>query len=179
MAHHDLDNTLNCSFLEPPSGLEQPSPSWSSRASFSSFDTMDEGPVYCVPHEGEYPSAWALLLPRERLQLNYLCAPRARQHWEEELVTLFLGSGLVAEAAEQTSVLPSTRLWQGLGKKPTAQVHFLGDWAERRFWAQGGSGRGDRKWGSSGCGGALAPKDLAHRSQDRAFLAGLLASLLP
>ncbi|MBV95352.1 Scavenger receptor class F member 2, partial [Eschrichtius robustus] len=38
-------------FLEPPSGLEQPSPSWSSRASFSSFDTTDEGPVYCVPHE--------------------------------------------------------------------------------------------------------------------------------
>ncbi|EHB14907.1 Scavenger receptor class F member 2 [Heterocephalus glaber] len=51
VAHHDLDNTLNCSFLEPPSGLEQPSPSWSSRASFSSFDTTDEGPVYCVPHE--------------------------------------------------------------------------------------------------------------------------------
>ncbi|CAH6792101.1 scavenger receptor class F member 2 isoform X2 [Phodopus roborovskii] len=51
VAHHDLENTLNCSFLEPPSGLEQPSPSWSSRASFSSFDTTDEGPVYCVPHE--------------------------------------------------------------------------------------------------------------------------------
>lgn len=58
VAHHDLDNTLNCSFLEPPSGLEQPSPSWSSRASFSSFDTTDEGPVYCVPHEGECGSAW-------------------------------------------------------------------------------------------------------------------------
>lgn len=56
VAHHDLDNTLNCSFLEPPSGLEQPSPSWSSRASFSSFDTTDEGPVYCVPHEGEFAS---------------------------------------------------------------------------------------------------------------------------
>lgn len=54
VAHHDLDNTLNCSFLEPPSGLEQPSPSWSSRASFSSFDSTDEGPVYCVPHEGEW-----------------------------------------------------------------------------------------------------------------------------
>ncbi|XP_006902595.1 PREDICTED: scavenger receptor class F member 2 [Elephantulus edwardii] len=51
VAHHDLDHTLNCSFLEPPSGLDQPSPSWSSRASFSSFDTTDEGPVYCVPHE--------------------------------------------------------------------------------------------------------------------------------
>lgn len=53
MAHHDLENTLNCSFIEPPSVVEQPSPSWSSRGSFSSFDTTDEGPVYCVPHEGE------------------------------------------------------------------------------------------------------------------------------
>ncbi|KFW65064.1 Scavenger receptor class F member 2, partial [Pygoscelis adeliae] len=60
VAHHDLENTLNCSFIEPPSVVEQPSPSWSSRGSFSSFDTTDEGPVYCVPHEaggeeaGEY-----------------------------------------------------------------------------------------------------------------------------
>lgn len=53
VAHHDLENTLNCSFIEPPSVVEQPSPSWSSRGSFSSFDTTDEGPVYCVPHEGE------------------------------------------------------------------------------------------------------------------------------
>uniref|UniRef100_G1NB65 EGF-like domain-containing protein n=1 Tax=Meleagris gallopavo TaxID=9103 RepID=G1NB65_MELGA len=51
VAHHDLENTLNCSFIEPPSVVEQPSPSWSSRGSFSSFDTTDEGPVYCVPHE--------------------------------------------------------------------------------------------------------------------------------
>ncbi|XP_053136420.1 scavenger receptor class F member 2 isoform X1 [Hemicordylus capensis] len=51
VAHHDLENTMNCSFIEPPSVLEQPSPSWSSRGSFSSFDTTDEGPVYCVPHE--------------------------------------------------------------------------------------------------------------------------------
>ncbi|XP_029142522.1 scavenger receptor class F member 2-like, partial [Protobothrops mucrosquamatus] len=50
-AHHDLENTLNCSFIEPPSVVDQPSPSWSSRGSFSSFDTTDEGPVYCVPHE--------------------------------------------------------------------------------------------------------------------------------
>lgn len=57
VAHHDLENTLNCSFIEPPSVVEQPSPSWSSRGSFSSFDTTDEGPVYCVPHEGETP-AW-------------------------------------------------------------------------------------------------------------------------
>lgn len=75
VAHHDLDNTLNCSFLEPPSGLEQPSPSWSSRASFSSFDTTDEGPVYCVPHEGEHCSAWASLQPSEMFQLKrFLCS---------------------------------------------------------------------------------------------------------
>ncbi|XP_044540568.1 scavenger receptor class F member 2-like [Gracilinanus agilis] len=55
VAHHDPENTLNCSFLEPPSVLEPPSPSWSSRASFSSFDTTDEGPVYCVPHEESVP----------------------------------------------------------------------------------------------------------------------------
>ncbi|XP_017900288.1 PREDICTED: scavenger receptor class F member 2 [Capra hircus] len=73
VAHHDLDNTLNCSFLEPPSGLEQPSPSWSSRASFSSFDTTDEGPVYCVPHEeaaaesrdSEAPAAAPVTTPAE------------------------------------------------------------------------------------------------------------------
>ncbi|CAH2295287.1 scavenger receptor class F member 2 [Pelobates cultripes] len=51
VAHHDMENTFNCSFLEPPSAVEQPSPSWSSRGSFSSFDTTDDGPVYCVPHE--------------------------------------------------------------------------------------------------------------------------------
>ncbi|XP_078523231.1 scavenger receptor class F member 2 [Lissotriton helveticus] len=51
VAHHDMDNTFNCSFIEPPSVVEQPSPSWSSRGSFSSFDTTDDGPVYCVPHE--------------------------------------------------------------------------------------------------------------------------------
>uniref|UniRef100_A0A8D0HAE1 Scavenger receptor class F member 2 n=1 Tax=Sphenodon punctatus TaxID=8508 RepID=A0A8D0HAE1_SPHPU len=55
VAHHDLENTMNCSFIEPPSVVEQPSPSWSSRGSFSSFDTTDEGPVYCVPHEGDQP----------------------------------------------------------------------------------------------------------------------------
>ncbi|XP_035754278.1 scavenger receptor class F member 2, partial [Egretta garzetta] len=68
VAHHDLENTLNCSFIEPPSVVEQPSPSWSSRGSFSSFDTMDEGPVYCVPHEGMQ----VLTLPPVRLQSS-LC----------------------------------------------------------------------------------------------------------
>ncbi|OCT98210.1 scavenger receptor class F member 2 isoform X1 [Xenopus laevis] len=51
VAHHDVENTFNCSFIKPPSVVEQPSPSWSSRGSFSSFDTTDDGPVYCVPHE--------------------------------------------------------------------------------------------------------------------------------
>ncbi|XP_040272468.1 scavenger receptor class F member 2 [Bufo bufo] len=51
VAHHDMENAFNCSFIEPPSVVEQPSPSWSSRGSFSSFDTTDDGPVYCVPHE--------------------------------------------------------------------------------------------------------------------------------
>ncbi|MGH0143167.1 UNVERIFIED_CONTAM: hypothetical protein FKN15_077899 [Acipenser sinensis] len=51
LAHHDPENTFNCSFIEPPSAVEQPSPSWSSRGSFSSFETSDDGPVYCVPHE--------------------------------------------------------------------------------------------------------------------------------
>ncbi|RXM92275.1 Scavenger receptor class F member 2 [Acipenser ruthenus] len=51
VAHHDPENTFNCSFIEPPSAVEQPSPSWSSRGSFSSFETSDDGPVYCVPHE--------------------------------------------------------------------------------------------------------------------------------
>uniref|UniRef100_A0A8C9TFA2 Scavenger receptor class F member 2 n=1 Tax=Scleropages formosus TaxID=113540 RepID=A0A8C9TFA2_SCLFO len=51
VAHHDPENTFNCSFIEPPSVVEQPSPSWSSRGSFSSFETSDDGPVYCIPHE--------------------------------------------------------------------------------------------------------------------------------
>ncbi|TNN65237.1 Scavenger receptor class F member 2 [Liparis tanakae] len=53
VAHHDQENTFNCSFIEPPSSAaEQPSPSsWSSQESFSSFESRDEGPVYCLPHE--------------------------------------------------------------------------------------------------------------------------------
>lgn len=54
VAHHDPENTFNCSFIEPPSSAaaEQNSPSsWSSQESFSSFESGDEGPVYCVPHE--------------------------------------------------------------------------------------------------------------------------------
>ncbi|XP_027889408.1 scavenger receptor class F member 2 [Xiphophorus couchianus] len=52
VAHHDPENTFNCSFIEPPSVAEQPSPSsWSSQESFSSFESGDEGPIYCVPHE--------------------------------------------------------------------------------------------------------------------------------
>ncbi|XP_072520700.1 scavenger receptor class F member 2 [Salminus brasiliensis] len=51
VAHHDPENTFNCSFIEPPSVAEQPTPSWSSQESFSSFETSEDGPVYCVPHE--------------------------------------------------------------------------------------------------------------------------------
>ncbi|KAJ3604734.1 hypothetical protein NHX12_029473 [Muraenolepis orangiensis] len=53
VAHHDPENTFNCSFIEPPlAGDAEPSPSsWSSQESFSSFESGDEGPVYCVPHE--------------------------------------------------------------------------------------------------------------------------------
>ncbi|XP_040052040.2 scavenger receptor class F member 2 isoform X1 [Gasterosteus aculeatus] len=55
VAHRDPENTFNCSFIEPPSVAEQPSPSsWSSQESFSSYESRDrdEGPVYCYPHEG-------------------------------------------------------------------------------------------------------------------------------
>ncbi|XP_016898191.1 scavenger receptor class F member 2-like [Cynoglossus semilaevis] len=52
VAHHDPENTFNCSFIEPPSVAEQPSPSsWSSQESISSFESGDEGLVYCLPHE--------------------------------------------------------------------------------------------------------------------------------
>ncbi|KTF88183.1 hypothetical protein cypCar_00024096 [Cyprinus carpio] len=50
VTHHDPENTFN-SIIEPPSVVDQPSPSWSSQESFSSFETSEDGPVYCVPHE--------------------------------------------------------------------------------------------------------------------------------
>lgn len=69
---------MNCSFIEPPSVVEQPSPSWSSRGSFSSFDTTDEGPVYCVPHEGE-----RRVFGRERSSLSPSQGTAARaERWE-------------------------------------------------------------------------------------------------
>ncbi len=46
--HHDHENTFN-SIIEPPSVVDQPSPSWSSQESFSSFETSEDGPVYCIP----------------------------------------------------------------------------------------------------------------------------------
>uniref|UniRef100_A0A673IIJ0 Scavenger receptor class F member 2-like n=1 Tax=Sinocyclocheilus rhinocerous TaxID=307959 RepID=A0A673IIJ0_9TELE len=52
VTHHDPENTFN-SIIEPPSVVDQPSPSWSSQESFSSFETSEDGPVYCVPHEGD------------------------------------------------------------------------------------------------------------------------------
>ncbi|XP_076125653.1 scavenger receptor class F member 2 isoform X1 [Alosa pseudoharengus] len=51
VAHHDPENTFNCSFIEPPSEVEPHSPSWSDQESFSSFETSEDGPVYCIPHE--------------------------------------------------------------------------------------------------------------------------------
>ncbi|XP_062333737.1 scavenger receptor class F member 2-like [Osmerus eperlanus] len=51
VSHHDHENTFNCSFIEPPSALEQPSPSWSSRGSFSSEETAEDSPVYSVPQD--------------------------------------------------------------------------------------------------------------------------------
>ncbi|XP_026866417.2 scavenger receptor class F member 2 isoform X1 [Electrophorus electricus] len=51
VASHDPESNFNCSFIEPPSAVEQPTPSWSSQESFSSFETSEDGPVYCVPHE--------------------------------------------------------------------------------------------------------------------------------
>ncbi|XDV21409.1 hypothetical protein PO909_026509 [Leuciscus waleckii] len=50
VTHHDPENTFN-SIIEPPSVVDQPSPSWSSQESFSSFETSEDGPVYCIPHE--------------------------------------------------------------------------------------------------------------------------------
>ncbi|KAG2458915.1 SREC protein, partial [Polypterus senegalus] len=43
VAHHDADVTFNHSFIEPPSA------GWVSENSFSSFETDEEGPVYCIP----------------------------------------------------------------------------------------------------------------------------------
>ncbi|XP_026787164.3 scavenger receptor class F member 2 [Pangasianodon hypophthalmus] len=51
VSRHDPENTFDCSFIEPPSATEHQTPSWSSQESFSSFETSEDGPVYCVPHE--------------------------------------------------------------------------------------------------------------------------------
>ncbi|XP_026096419.1 scavenger receptor class F member 2-like [Carassius auratus] len=50
VTHHDPENTFN-SIIEPPSVVDQPCPSWSSQESFSSFETSEDGPVYCIPNE--------------------------------------------------------------------------------------------------------------------------------
>lgn len=60
VSRHDPENTFDCSFIEPPSATEHQTPSWSSQESFSSFETSEDGPVYCVPHEGEL---WSKQLP--------------------------------------------------------------------------------------------------------------------
>lgn len=48
VSHHDPENTLNCSFIEPPSAVEQSSPYSSSRGSVSSAETTEDCPVYCI-----------------------------------------------------------------------------------------------------------------------------------
>ncbi|XP_029564905.1 scavenger receptor class F member 2 [Salmo trutta] len=53
VSHHDPENTFNCSFIEPPSAVEQPTASGSSRASFSSVETTEDGHVYAVPDENK------------------------------------------------------------------------------------------------------------------------------
>ncbi|KAM4634092.1 scavenger receptor class F member 2-like [Polymixia lowei] len=50
VSHHDPENTFNCSFIEPPSTVEQASPS-SSRGSFCSAETTEDCPVYSIPDE--------------------------------------------------------------------------------------------------------------------------------
>ncbi|XP_013993799.2 scavenger receptor class F member 2-like [Salmo salar] len=50
VSHHDPENTFNCSFIEPPSAVEQPTTCGSSRAS-SSVETTGDGHVYAVPDE--------------------------------------------------------------------------------------------------------------------------------
>ncbi|XP_059573127.1 scavenger receptor class F member 1 isoform X1 [Alligator mississippiensis] len=43
VSHHDTEIPFNPSFIEPPSAA------WASDSSFSSFDSDDDGPAYCVP----------------------------------------------------------------------------------------------------------------------------------
>ncbi|XP_019401412.1 PREDICTED: scavenger receptor class F member 1 isoform X2 [Crocodylus porosus] len=43
VSHHDAEMPFNPSFIEPPSAA------WASDSSFSSFDSDDDGPAYCVP----------------------------------------------------------------------------------------------------------------------------------
>uniref|UniRef100_A0A8D0GKB3 Scavenger receptor class F member 1 n=1 Tax=Sphenodon punctatus TaxID=8508 RepID=A0A8D0GKB3_SPHPU len=53
VSHHDAEMPFNPSFIEPPSAA------WPSDSSFSSFDTDDEGPAYCVPaREGNAQEAF-------------------------------------------------------------------------------------------------------------------------
>lgn len=50
VSHHDPENTLSCSFMEPPSGAEEPSPSWSSRGSLSSLEGQNDAHACSAPH---------------------------------------------------------------------------------------------------------------------------------
>lgn len=48
VTHHDPENTFN-SIIEPPSIVDQPSPSWSSQESFSSCETSEDDHHYSLP----------------------------------------------------------------------------------------------------------------------------------
>jgi len=85
VTHHDPENTFN-SIIEPPSVVDQPSPSWSSQESFSTFETSEDGPVYCIPHEGE----------RELAQISHLFVQHGKQTRElRNLQTILLNDPIL------------------------------------------------------------------------------------
>ncbi|KAL0965655.1 hypothetical protein UPYG_G00284050 [Umbra pygmaea] len=49
VSHHEPENTFNCSFIEPPSAVEQATPSGSSKASSSSLETPEDAIGSVVP----------------------------------------------------------------------------------------------------------------------------------
>ncbi|XP_051891418.1 scavenger receptor class F member 1 [Pristis pectinata] len=77
--HHDPDLSLNCSFIDSPSAV------WDA-ASFSSFDTDSETPVYCTPpmEDGASPAARDGF-PELSSRCNYLPADGWEPGSEERL----------------------------------------------------------------------------------------------
>lgn len=124
VAHHDLDNTLNCSFLEPPSGLEQPSPSWSSRASFSSFDTTDDGPVYCVPHEEATAQSRDAEVPTSTAEAASPMSSTAVESVEEATP---LPASSDSERSVSSAEGPSGALYAQVARREARPARALGD----------------------------------------------------